>query len=246
MFYIKWTVRETALPVSLRGRASARGCGCGWCRLSEVSTRIIGSHQIIKRRCQEERVERRGGGGTSHLEGNEARIDPRHNYSNNNLLNMDERVINLGWHLQLCSLYSTPMAGNRTRWLAKAPSDNTRIHALYWFSVTMQHNWRTEIWHTSRRAVLLEKLHFPATQEITYILWNHKVHCRLHNSPPLVPIVSRSNPVHANSFHFLNSHINIIPPSTPRSVKWTLPLTKFHYGGKNAPLITVLSHINPD
>ena len=63
MFNIKWTVRETALPVSLRGRASARGCGCGWCRLSEVSTRIIGSHQIIKRRCQEERVERRVGGG---------------------------------------------------------------------------------------------------------------------------------------------------------------------------------------
>jgi hypothetical protein len=74
MFYIKWTVRENALPVNLRRRGSARGCGCGWCRLSEVSTRIIGSHQITPRRCPAARVARAGGGGRRISKGMKLRL----------------------------------------------------------------------------------------------------------------------------------------------------------------------------
>jgi hypothetical protein len=60
---------------------------------------------------------------------------------------------------------------------------------------------------------------FSASQEIPRILWNPEVHCRIHKSPPPVPILSPLNPVHVphptswRSTLILSSHLRLGLPS---------------------------------
>ena len=65
---------------------------------------------------------------------------------------------------------------------------------------------------------------FVASQEISRILWNPKVHYRTHKRLPRVPILGQPNPVHIPTSHLLEIHPNIIHPSTPRSPQWSLSL----------------------
>jgi len=84
-----------------------------------------------------------------------------------------------------------------------------------------------------------------ASQEIPRTLWNSKVHYRIHNSPPPVPILSHSNPVHAPSF--LKTHFNIILPSPPSSSNWFFTLrfpTKILYEPLLYPHTCCMPHLS--
>ena len=64
---------------------------------------------------------------------------------------------------------------------------------------------------------------FCASQEIPRILWNLKVHYRIHKCSQTVPILSQLDPVYTPTSKFLDTHLNIFLPSPPGSPSQSLP-----------------------
>jgi len=76
---------------------------------------------------------------------------------------------------------------------------------------------------------------FSASLEILQILYNPKVHYRIHKCRPSVLVLNHLDPVHTPTSHFLKIHLNIILPSTPGS----LSLRFFH---QNLAYASLLPH----
>jgi len=72
-----------------------------------------------------------------------------------------------------------------------------------------------------------ESNRFSVSQEIPRILWNPKVHYRIQNSPPSVPVLRKINPVHP-PIPLLEDSVWYYPPIYSWSSKWSLSLCSPH------------------
>jgi hypothetical protein len=67
-----------------------------------------------------------------------------------------------------------------------------------------------------------------ATRELPSILWNPKVHYRVHKSPPLVPILNQISPVRTTTSYRSNIHFNILQPPRSWFSQWSLSFWLSH------------------
>jgi hypothetical protein len=73
-----------------------------------------------------------------------------------------------------------------------------------------------------------EATNCTATQELASILWNPKFHYRVNKMSPLVPILSKINPIHTIPSYFSKIHFNIVQPPTSKSPQLSLSFWLSH------------------
>ena len=78
---------------------------------------------------------------------------------------------------------------------------------------------------------------FSASQEIPLMLWNPKVHYRIHKCPPSASILSQLDPVHTPTSYFLKS-ILVLSYHLRQGLPSGLFLSRFHTKILYTPLLS--------
>ena len=99
-----------------------------------------------------------------------------------------------------------------------------------------------DTWSSIEQSPSREANRFAANQEIPLILWNPKVHHRIHKCSTPVPILSQLDPVHTPTSHFLKIHLHIILQSTPGPPQWALSLRFLKVGHVSVIIGTLQMH----
>jgi hypothetical protein len=116
------------------------------------------------------------------------------------------------------------------------PSLRRRQHSVVWSQCIRTDRvcsiavffYRTNVTYFMKHNPSGQANRFAASQEISCVLWNPKVHYHIHNCPPPVSIPSQPNLARTPTSHFMKIHLNIILPCVPRSPQWSLSLRFSH------------------
>jgi hypothetical protein len=118
-----------------------------------------------------------------------------------------------------CSLFNGHKALECPAILTNTARNRTRIKAQTDFQTSLNcvsdHNLKLLSFQVMEESPSWDANRRSASQ-ISRILWNSKVHCRVHRSPPLVPILNQMNPSNSVSLRrviILPSHLRLVLPS---------------------------------
>jgi hypothetical protein len=128
----------------------------------------------------------------------------------------------IGYNMEEGGLHVSPFmehwglgdGGGRTdycgRWAWQTHKGLTRRRINFDLNTTIQ------LINSMELSLSCEAASCAATQEFSNILWNLKVHYRVHNSPSPMPVLRQINQVHTTPSYFSNISLNIVLPPMSR------------------------------